>query len=596
MPIGQDGAATWEGAPLPSNAAPEGPATEGTATERPAAPSPSPSPVPSIARRVTAALVAAGILLLALLGVGASWTYRLAVQEARSVTHGMAHLVASEVDRLFSAADLMLRQMAERAAETDWSRPDARAEAERRLLQLRDALPVSFRLFVWAPDGTLRAASVPESRPGLSAADRDYFRAHLDADAGLFVSEPLQARIDGTPIVVLSRRVGGPGGELLGVVSVSLESRELTRLYRALDLPEGWVVAWVHRSGRLLLREPAPPPVTPPRRAVPAEVQGAIAAGAPRGWVSYVSEIDGTARTAHFLSLPSGLPVYVMVGASDAEVRRAWARGALPYFAVGALATAGFALATLAARRWARSEDRHRAALAGMNADLERRVAARTAALVSLVTERDALLAQKDALIQEVNHRVKNSLQQVASMLRLQAADLPKGSMRQVVEDARSRVMAIGVVHERLYASDFTGRVEAQGYLRALCDEFRASAGPGCAVALEGEPVELPLARAVPLALMLNELLTNALKHARGPGGACSVRVSFGPDAEGALRLAVEDDGPGLPPGFDPGRARGLGMRLVQTFARQLGGRLEVGRGPGGTGARFAATFPAEPG
>lgn len=544
-----------------------------------------------IARRVAAALIVAGILALVLLGVGAWWTYRLAVGEARALTHTMTRLVASQVERLFDAGDLMLRQMADQAAETDWSKPGAREAAEERLHQLRGALPISFRLFLWSPDGSLRASTVPNIAPELRVTGRDYFEAQASADAGLYISRPLQARIDSTPILVLSRRINGPDGRFLGIASFSVGSKDLARLYQSLELPEGWVVGWVHKRKGILLREPALPPDIPREQGIPAAIVERIAQGEEQGWASYRSAIDGVARRAHFVSL-SQYPIVVVVAASDRAVLEAWFRRSLPYFGVGLVAVAAMAIAGLGALRWARAEDRRRTALTGLNAELERRVAARTATLVGLIAERDALISQKDTLIQEVNHRAKNSLQQVASMLRLQSISLPQGQAREVIEDARSRVMAIGMVHERLYGSDFTGLIDMQDYLQALCAEMQTAAGGECTIALDGDPVRLPLARAVPLALLLNELLTNAIKHARRPDGGCAIRVSFGRADPEKLKLVVQDDGPGLPPGFEPGKGTGLGMRLIQIFAQQLEGDLEIAAGDGG--ACFSLAFPEE--
>jgi two-component sensor histidine kinase len=552
------------------------------------------TPVPEriIFRRFATALASSMILLFAMLGLGAWWTYYLAQDEARTVAKGMTRLVVSQVERLLDASDLMLEQMADVAAATDWAAAGARAQVDERLDRLRGALPISFRLFVWAPDGSLRATSVQDASPALSVSERDYFRVQVEADAGLYVSEPLQSKIDGTPIVIFSRGVTAPDGGFLGVVSFSVDSREIAQLYNSLGLPERWVFAWIHEARRsLLFREPALPQDVPLDKAIPSTVAARIALSEPEGWISYRSEVDGEQRTAFFATLAK-YPISVFVGMSEAAVRDQWLKRSVAYFFTGLVAVAAFGVAGFFALRWARAEDERRTVLAGANAELERRVRERTAELTDLLAERDALIRHKDTLIQEVNHRVKNSLQQVAAMLTLQAMDLPPGQTREAIDDACARVNAVGTVHARLYESDFTGVVEAQAYLRELCNYFQVAAGPACSITLTGEPVELPLARAAPLALALNELLTNAIKHACRPGNACQVRVSLAATGEGMLQLTVENDGTGPAAGSDPLKTRSLGMRLIQTFARQLGGEFAIMTGTAGTRAEM--TFPRE--
>ncbi|WP_211100193.1 sensor histidine kinase [Azospirillum halopraeferens] len=549
-------------------------------------------PERTVLRRVALSLTGAVVLVTTLLGIGAYWTYHLAHAEARATTHGMTRLVASQVERLLDAADLMLGQMAETAAATDWARPGAGVAARDRLRRLQASLPISFRLFVWGPEGKLLATTLDGAGATPDATGRDYFEALRPTDRGLYVSDPLYARIDGRPILVFSRRVSGVDGRFLGAVSFSVESAEIARLYSATGLPERWVFAWVDRVRRtLLLREPASPSSIAANAALPPEVMDAITAPRAEGWVSYRSVVDGEGRTAFYVALDQH-PIAAFVAMSDAAVREQWLKSSLPYFAMGLLAAAALAVAGRFALRWAQGEDGRRQALAGANADLERMVAARTAELVTLLDERDGLIRAKDTLIQEVNHRVKNSLQQVASMLTLQAATLPTGQTRRALEDACSRVNAIGLVHGRLYESDFTGRVEAMGYLRDLCANIARTASPACRITLEGSPVELPLARAVPLALLLNELLTNAIKHACTPDAAATIRVFLEDADDGTLRLTVADEGPGIDPAVDPLTTNSLGMRLIRTFVRQLGGAFTVSAAARGT--HIVVTFPRE--
>jgi PAS domain S-box-containing protein len=231
-------------------------------------------------------------------------------------------------------------------------------------------------------------------------------------------------------------------------------------------------------------------------------------------------------------------------------------------------------------------------------------------------TEIDELLATraalaealevKDALLHEVNHRVKNSLQLVSSLLTLQASRGRDPGLRAALGEARARIGVVARLHQRLYQAGTHGRVELVGFLRELCADAAAALGAGGEgrVRLVFQPpadtgqLLLPIDRAVPLALVASELLTNALKYAFPPDHAGgTVRLALQPPGAdgGALAVLVEDDGVGLPEDFDPAAAGSVGMRVVSVLARQLGAELRFGAGVSGAGAAFELRMP-EPG
>lgn len=202
------------------------------------------------------------------------------------------------------------------------------------------------------------------------------------------------------------------------------------------------------------------------------------------------------------------------------------------------------------------------------------------------------LLGERTLLLEEVNHRVKNSLQQVASVIRLQSRTVSHEGARQALDDALSRIMAVGRVHEQLYRGGGVGKFDAGEYAGVLARELVDSMGrDDIDLQLELTPGELDLSRAVPLALILNELITNALKYGCPPDTNGCIRVGF--DAEGSqYRLTVADQGPGIQAGFNPESSKSLGMRVIQALARQLNGRLVVEEPA--VGAKFAVVFPKD--
>ena len=198
-------------------------------------------------------------------------------------------------------------------------------------------------------------------------------------------------------------------------------------------------------------------------------------------------------------------------------------------------------------------------------------------------------LEHKDVLLREVHHRVKNNLQVVSSLINMQLRALGEGSSRDALVGCQTRVQAMALIHEKLYESADCAGVPFGEYVRSLCASVFHATGvspEGVSLVLAVQDVELAMDSAVPCGLILNELITNALKHAFPDGRAGIVRVELRQMESGALRLGVSDDGIGLPQGFDVRRPTSLGLRLLSLLARQLGATLEVESG-GGTCVRL---------
>ncbi|WP_187829952.1 ATP-binding protein [Siccirubricoccus phaeus] len=241
--------------------------------------------------------------------------------------------------------------------------------------------------------------------------------------------------------------------------------------------------------------------------------------------------------------------------------------------------------------------------------DAEGRPVAVLESLTDVTAQRQAEVALREALetrevlLHEVNHRVKNSLQLVSSLLSLQASRSTDPELRIGLAEARSRIGVVSQVHRRLYQSGTHGRIDdLGGFLRELCDDTVAALDPRGRVQLAfvadamdgGSPLRAPIDRAVPLALIVSELVTNAMKYAFPEERQGNVRIALRrPEAEeGSLVISVADDGVGLPDGFDPATSRGIGMRVVTTLLRQLRGRLKVHPASPEGGAAFDIIMP----
>ena len=190
-------------------------------------------------------------------------------------------------------------------------------------------------------------------------------------------------------------------------------------------------------------------------------------------------------------------------------------------------------------------------------------------------------VAKANLLAREVDHRVMNSLQFVVALLNMQARAAPV-EMTSQLQDMAARVAAVATVHRNFYSTD-TGAVPVLPFLRRLCADVSMIASVDIEVRGDDAVVETDYVQ--PIGLITNELITNAAKQ-----GAKNVTVRFASEND-RYRLTVTDDGPGLPDDFSPDSTSGLGMKVLAALAKQLGGKLEPGRNPAGTGACFSLAW-----
>ncbi len=200
--------------------------------------------------------------------------------------------------------------------------------------------------------------------------------------------------------------------------------------------------------------------------------------------------------------------------------------------------------------------------------------------------------AAKEALLYEVNHRVKNSLQIVTSLLTLQGGSGASPELRHALSEARSRVDLVAGIHRRLYTEGAHGSIDLTAYVREFASETIEAFAVGSVIELALESnsdVRLDMDQAVPIALIVGELLTNAVKYAFAGRNDRCIAITIAETAHN-VRITVSDNGIGLPAGFDPAAAKGLGMTIVNALTGQLAGRFETV--PQDAGAGFAVTFP----
>jgi len=193
-------------------------------------------------------------------------------------------------------------------------------------------------------------------------------------------------------------------------------------------------------------------------------------------------------------------------------------------------------------------------------------------------------LREKEVLLREVHHRVKNNLQVIQSLISLQTRQIKDEQAVEMCKESQRRIRAMALVHERLYQSTDLSRIEFADYLRSLVIHLfhsMLSDTNRITLTMDLEPVQLNINTAIPCGLIVNELVSNALKHAFPGEKSGSITVSIHKAEDDEYRLGVMDNGIGLPPEFEIHESETMGMQIVATLVSQLGGRLAIGRNGG---------------
>lgn len=548
------------------------------------------------------------LVLVAALPVFALQVYNeLEERQARRLEAGQAlleraRLYAAQIDRFVEGARYLLVGL----AQLPEVRGGDRAACSARMRAAAAQFPELTGAGTIDPDGVSRCSALGGEPVDLS--DRPYFREAVEQKR--FATSGYQiGRRTNRPSIVFAYPALDEDGAVLSVVVLAFSLESFSAVLAQAALSEGMAVGIVDRAGTIAARLPEP------ERWIGRQVEPArVAAMYRTRWGTLTGEgLDGVRRLYGFAPLSPPADMMLYVGLSEASIladadRQFWrAIGLIALTLLLALVAAllggefgirrpvlalrdavrRMAAGDLAARPAQKGGLAELAELAADFAEMGKALAAREAAL------RQAL-AEKEMLFKEVNHRVKNSLQMISSLLNLHVLEIRDPQMRRQFEEASARVATVARVHQRLYQSDRVDRVEFGQYLRELCEDLARSfvGGERHRLCVEAGDIVLPTDQAIPLALVVNELVTNAFKYAFPEDGGGEVRVVCRRGAGGGLELVVRDDGIGLPPDFAPEASAGLGMRIVVALVGQINGRLRLLRE--GRGAAFAIDLPPE--
>jgi len=415
------------------------------------------------------------------------------------------------------------------------------------------------------------------------------------------------------PVIIAAQAVYGRDGGFEGVLAASIRLYWLSAFIREVTLPPESVFYLVDGNGTVLAdrtfvssrfaeRRSGDAPGSDRADSISRIIgEEAAATVLEQGRADFeATGPDGTRRVFSSVLLPHG-DVTVLFG-MPAISARGWLERDLLHSVLGlaAIWCAGIGAAWLGTRylvtRWtgrldamalAYGQGRYHEAEDFSNAPRELRDLAQTLTLMAgRIEEREdelrTSLEQKNVLLKEIHHRVKNNLQIVSSLINIRGAKLSSEADRGALEEVKAQVRALALAHSHLYEGDDVQHVQLKSFLSDLCRrtfDIVACESGRVSLALDLPEVRLATDRAVPLALMVTEAITNAVKHAFPDGRTGTIRVGFERSAEGAGVLTIADDGVGI--GQDAGKGGGIGLGLIEALVRQVGGTVSFAGPPG---------------
>ncbi len=517
--------------------------------------------------------------LLAVMAAAAVQSRSRAVAEAERATQDTARLLEAQVAYVLDVAGTVLALQSAIADDAPTDDDAFRARIGRDLRGILADKPYIFRAFLADRRGEVIAGTL-DPLPRLDVAQRAYFRRHAAGETASILTTGMQSQATGEPIMVLSRRIDGPAGDFVGVGIVSFNLEALSAIFRSLAPGEfGSVFQLIGEDMRILI-DVSPPPDRTGARLQPMEAVK-LGESAPFRQASAVVEerIWVSRKVADF-------PLHVRVGTRVPVVIGRWKEDLASYALGSGIAVVALTVLAGFVVVYGRREEIASRALRELNAELERRVADRTAELEALASELRGSLEEKDVLFKEVHHRVKNNLQVVASMVRFSSAKVKDPGARGVFSEIARRIRAIGLVHQAIYEQQAASRIPLEPYLVQLAElegEVYGATERGVAIEVRATG-EIDLNNAVSVGLVVSELIANALRHAfpGESGGSVGIMVER---RDGFCRVRVDDDGVGIP----PGAGDGTGLGIIKAVAAQLNATLTITH-HGGTRVEF--TFP----
>jgi two-component sensor histidine kinase len=496
-----------------------------------------------------AAVLLAVVMLAGLAGLASLmiWqSYKSAIEAGEARAMSSAQMVAAHFEWMMEAGEQALRRIDTAVgSEPVGSSSEAVSDIGKAVGDLHDG----FQYSVYDETGYLTYSSVPEA-VGIQVSDREYFQRLRDGES-IVISPQLEERLSGEQVFVIARRISR-NGRFHGAASIAIPTRAMDDFWSLLGLGPNSTVSVIRTDGWLVARRPQLPDAIDLSGArlftefLPAATDGV--------YHSRVSPADGLSRIVGFQKVRNW-PLVATSGIEREEALQFFWTSLKAGLLVGLPLFGLLVLGIIWIVRLLR-------------ADTGRRVALERA------------LEGNRFLMREIHHRVKNNLQAVSSLVRMQP--LPPDRK----DDLARRIAAMVAVHEQIYGADQFDRVEVAPYVARLVK--KVAEGFRGQVRIETDIAALTLSpdQAMPLGLIVNEVVTNAFKHAFSDRANGRLIVSLSVEGKNA-QLLVEDDGPG----HGTSREKGMGSRLIDGFVGQLGGTVSIDTAHG---TKVVVSFPVE--
>lgn len=495
----------------------------------------------------------------------------------------LAGLIAARQDRIVEGVRLLLIA----TSYLQSIREQDAASCNQRLQEIAAQVPELTALAVLTPMGDRWCVSLRDTGP-INLADREYFQESMRSGR-LQTSNYILGRQTGEGSLAFTYPIEGQNGKIESVLFLAYRTTVLSRMLNDPPLPQGAMVALLGADGVIAARWPDPDKWVGRDLSTSEVVRHAILErrGVHRGEEDWAGPGEyafafAPMRQPTSLTVLVGLPVSPALHEANVIFWQAVAATTFIFFIAGVIALiSGQFMFGRPLRALQISVDalasgnfsaRPSAQLRGSKELqlLARHFEAMAQALQDRQEQLTRALQQKELLLKEVNHRVKNSLQLVSSLLGLQRAQIKDPEARRQFDEAGRRINTVAKIHQRLYQDEDVDCVAFDKFLKELCDELNdvASNGGEITISCDAVPSQLPTEHVIPLALIVNELVTNALKYSYPHGnGVIRVRCE---QRDTGLVVSVADDGNKLDQDFDPAKSSGLGMKMIQALAKQL--------------------------
>lgn len=515
-----------------------------------------------------------GALLLVVLGasVAIAWTAvlwggyserRELVERSGADVERLAQIAAEQTGGIMNEVKVYLALLDAWLADN----ADADPRVDPRFVHLVDTLRESARFridirLVSEDDGLFYVPSADLSEPLARVGDREYVRAQKDPSTrGFYISGPVLSRVTGIWGIPVSYPIETRNAGM-AIVFAAIELPLLHALYESVrPMPDG-AVSLMRSDGVLLTRLPFR------EDDMGRDLEGDPSwEGRGEGAVLSVSPLDGRSRVIAFKAIP-GLPLEVAVGTSLEDVLSPWEasmRARLVALSVATLVLATLGLLLL--HEWKALADSSRS-IASLNAELERSIALA-----------HAQLGEKELLIRETNHRVKNHLAQIVSLIDLSGNADPVSALKAI----KSRILGYALLYEKLsYREGDAEELDLAAYARDLLGALvELTPSPvQVDVSFDAKPIRESVRKCTTWGLVLAELVTNSIKHASSGSGSMALSVSLRSAGEGRVRLDYSDDGPGFDwaAARDASAGKGIGMILIDTMLAQYDGNIQYSK------------------